>query len=65
MRTLMAGNTLPYDVFISKQLLFHSESNQVYPISRVEIWIDRIDSTSIRTRSTLPASVNEGATGES
>ena len=64
MSAFVTGNALPYDIFVSKQLLLHSKSNQVNPISRVEIWIDRIDCTRIRTGSALPASVNEGATGE-
>ena len=56
---LVAGHTLPDDVFIAQQLRFHARADQVDPVAGVELPIDRIDGTGIGAGTALPATVNE------
>ena len=61
----MAGDALPDNIFVSQQFLFHSQTDQINPVSGIEIRVDRIHCAGIGTGTALPAPMDKAAPWES
>ena len=61
---LVAGHALPDDVLVAQQFLFHARADQVDPVARVELRVNRVDRTGVGAGAALPATVDEFTSGQ-